>query len=148
MRWVIKIVEDMAENEGIRLLKFSNRKNESVLFHDNDLVTGVSENEVEDYDIDQNTTINEVCPDSEDEWDEDEVQETISDMKSDHVVMNENDGVQDKDKTDELEESGDDLDEIVPSEKINDEVAEVVAFAPRTTRSGKSYAQVVQRGIE
>ena len=108
----------------------------------------MSENEVEDHDIDENTTVNEVYSDSEEEWDEDELQKTISDMKSDHVVMNENDGVQDKNKTDELEESGDELDEVVPSEKINDEVAEVVAPAPRTTRSGKSYAQAVQRGIE
>jgi len=108
----------------------------------------MSENEVEDHDIDENTTVNEVYSDSEEEWDEDELQKTISDMKSDHVVMNENDGVQDKNKTDELEESGDELDEVVPSEKINDEVAEVVAPAPRTTRSGNSYAQAVQRCIE
>ena len=145
---VVNIVETMAEKEGIRFLKFSNRKNESALLVDNDLITGVNEEEVGDYDNNSKTTVSEVCSVSEEEWNEDELQETISDVKSDHVVMNENGGVQHEDKSSELEEDDDDLDEVAPSEEINDEVAEFVAPAPRTTRSGKSYAQVVERGME
>jgi len=71
------MVENMAEDEGIRSLKFSDRKNESVLLHDNDFLTVVSNNEVTDYDNDEKTTVNEVCSDSEEEWDEDELHETI-----------------------------------------------------------------------
>ena len=78
--------------------------------------------------------------DSEEEWNEDELQEAISDM-------NENGNLH-EDKNSELEEGDDDLDEVEPSEEINDEVAEAIAPSPRTTRSGKSYAQAVERGIE
>ena len=79
---VIKMVEDMAENEAIRSLKFSNRKNESVHLHDNDLTTEVSGNDL----------VSEACysevEDSEEEWDENELQETISYMKSNDAVRN------------------------------------------------------------
>jgi len=93
---------------------------------------------VTDYDNDSKSTLNEVCSDSEEEWDEDELQETIPDMKSDHLVMNNNEDLQDEDE----------LGEVGQSEDKNDEVAEDVTPAPRTTRSGKIYAQVVERGIE
>jgi len=105
MRGVVKMVENMTEDEGIRSLKLSNRKNESVLLHDNDSVTGVSNDQEDDEE------------DSEEEWDEDELQETISDMKSDHVVMNENEDVQDEDTSDEFVEGDDEFSEVVPSEK-------------------------------
>jgi len=76
------MVEDMAENEAIRSLKFSNRKNESVHLHDNDLTTEVSGNDL----------VSEACysevEDSEEEWDENELQETISYMKSNDAVRN------------------------------------------------------------
>jgi len=132
---VVKMVENIGEDEGIRSLKFSNRKNENVLLHDNDLVTGENNDEEDDEE------------DSEEMWDEDELQEKISDMKSDHVVMNENEDVQDEDKSYELVEGDDEFGEVVPSGK-NDEVADDDISAPRTTRSGKTYVQVVERGIE
>ena len=89
-----------------------------------------------------------MCFDSEVEWNENELEEAISDMKCDHVVMNENGSVQHEDKSSELEEGDNELDEVAPSEKIKDEVGEVIAPTPRTTRSGKSYVQVVERSIE
>jgi len=141
------MVEDMAKDQGISSLKFSIRKNESVLLQDNDLVTGVSDDEVADYDNDLKTTVNEVCSDSEEAWDKDELQETISDMKSDHVVMNDNEDVEDEDKSDELGEGDDEIGEVEQSEDKKDKVVEDDTLAPRTTRSGKTYAQVVERGI-
>ena len=98
----------------------------------------MSENEVGDYDNNSKTTVSEVCSDSEEEWNEDELQETISDMKCDRVEIKENDSVQHVDKNSEIEEGDDELDEVAPSEEINDEVAEAIAPSPRTTRSGKS----------
>ena len=151
---VVNIVETMAENEGISSLKFSNRKNENVLLLDNDLITGVSENEEGDYDNNSKSTISEVCSDSDEEWNEDELQETISDMKCDHVVMSENEN-----KNSEREEGDDILVDEAPienedknSEQQEDDEVLVeeapIEPSPRTTRSGRSYAQVVERGVE
>ncbi len=151
---VMNIVETMAENEGISSLKFSNRKNENVLLLDNDLITGVSENEVGDYDNNSKSTVSKVCSDSDEEWNEDELQETISDMKCDHVVMSEN-----EDKNSKRQEGDDVLVEEAPIENEDKKseqqegddvlVEEApIAPSPRTTRSRKSYAQVVQRGVK
>ena len=46
----VKVVEDTAKSQGIKSLKFSSRRNENVLLHDGDLLTGVSNEEDEDHD--------------------------------------------------------------------------------------------------
>jgi len=38
---VVKVAEDMAENQGISSLKFSTRRKESILLQDSDMLTGV-----------------------------------------------------------------------------------------------------------
>lgn len=109
---VITVVEDMAEDRGIDLLIFSSRRKENLLLLDNDLLMLVRDDEVADYDNDTKTTIDEVCSNSGEEWDEDELQQAISDMKSDHVVMNGIEDVDDQDKSDELVKGDDEIGEV------------------------------------
>ena len=109
---VITVVEDMAEDRGIDLLIFSSRRKENLLLLDNDLLMLVRDDEVADYDNDTKTTIDEVCSNNGEEWNEDELQQTISDMKSDHVVMNGIEDVDDQDKSDELVEGDDKIGEV------------------------------------
>ncbi len=109
---VITVVEDMAEDRGIDLLIFSSRRKENLLLLDNDLLMLVRDDEVADYDNDTKITIDEVCSNSGEEWDEDELQQAISDMKSDHVVMNGIEDVDDQDKSDELVKGDDEIGEV------------------------------------
>jgi len=102
----------MAEDRGINLLTFSSSRNENVLLLDNDLLILVRDDEVTDYDNDSKTTVDEVCSNNGEEWNEDELQQTISDMKSDHVVMNGIEDVDDQDKSDELVEGDDKIGEV------------------------------------
>ena len=86
--------------------------------------------------------------DSEEEWDEDELQETSSDMQSDNEIMNDNEDVEDEDKSDEFAEDEDEIGEVVQNEDKSDELVEDDTPTRRTIRSGKTYAQVVETGIE
>ena len=40
---VVKRVEELAEKQGFKSLKFFNRKKQEILFHDADLLAGVTE---------------------------------------------------------------------------------------------------------
>jgi len=88
----VKVVEDTAKSQGIKSLKFSSRRNENVLLHDGDLLTGVSNEEDEDHDSKSNKLIDEnglLVKRSG---------ARTNSMQSDNVLKNDDEGVTDDDE--------------------------------------------------
>ena len=155
---VLQAVENFAELQGFRSLKFFNRKNEEVLFLDSDLITGVDDEEnnndsKNDY---ESSSDEESEEDSDDEVEEDELQELVSDMQEDNQALpgslvedleevplgiNENREENIISEDDEsLREEEEDIPEVRPSRTRD---------APERldpTWGGKSYAQTVKDG--
>ena len=160
---VLQAVENFAELQGFRSLKFFNRKNEEVLFLDSDLITGVDDEEnnndsKNDYESSSDEESEEESEeDSDDEVEEDELQELVSDMQEDNQALpgslvedleevplgiNENRGENIVSKDDESfrEQEEEDIPEVRPSRTRD---------APERldpTWGGKSYAQTVKDG--